>query len=690
MHNLPRASGQSAECTHFDGRLLSGAGALAQSPRGLPWTVSLPGHRNAKSVTELFRGKPLQLELQRLFFCPALIIRSKPRCHRDLVKEAGLMGRAIEVVAVVLLAAALILIQVLIGGTRLIFSFPSYAILALVALLTLFLFRQPRPRPAQICLITSAIFFGYILVRGFFSPVVYTARQDIYSVVGGLIVYWFVALFCTSAKQRAWIVISLFGLALVHVLIGAIQFRDGNNFMLIPFLQRVDYGRRASGFYVCPNHLAGALEVLGVFGLSLVCWSRFPTWSKLLIGYVSAVCYAGVLLSASRGGYASSVTSLFVLAVLSLIVLRRAGTRLVWSIGGVGALAALIIGGSAFLVMKKSDFLADRANNALNTAPVRLDMWHAAVEEWKSAPVVGTGSGTYLYYGRKFRTERVQQDPVNAHNDYLHLLAEYGIIGGLLFLLFLGTHLHNGWKNFQRLGPKRVVISNNLLSTSLALNLGALAAVAAYIVHSFVDFNLHIPANVLLLAFVFGVLANAGIQRETEDSAVPMPILWWRAVLPALGAFLAIQCVRLLPGEYFAEHARSTLRDNQPDVAIRFALRGLETEKHNPFLYQYLASAKLTRCDTLPGAGERASCYEDALSALTKARELAPSDRSFLVPLAATYDALDRFPEAEWIFYEARQWDPKSIYLNEIYKYHLSRWQTSQSTMAEQSPAQKQ
>ena len=605
------------------------------------------------------------------------------------MKPAGLIGRWVDILAVALLGAALGLIQILIGGTRLIYSLPAYAILAIVGLLTLFIFREPRPRPAQLCLLSSAIFFGYILVRAFFSPVVYTARPDVYAVIGGLLVYWFVACYCTSAKLRASVLIGLLVFAVVHVLVGAIQFRDGNNFMLIPFLQRFDYGRRASGFYVCPNHLAGALEVLGVFGASLVCWSRLPTWSKLLIGYITAVSYAGVLLTGSRGGYASTVTSLFVLAVLSLIVLRRAGTRLFWSIGGISALAALIIGASAFLVVKKSDFLADRAQNPLSTASIRFDLWHAAIEEWKAAPLIGTGSGTYLYYGRMFRTERMQQDPIDAHNDYLHLLGEYGAVGGMLFLFFLGAHLHNGWQNFQRLGPKRVIISNNLLSTSLALNLGALAAVAAYIVHSFVDFNLHIPANVLLLAFVFGLLANAGIQRETEDSTVPMSILWWRALLPATGAFLAIQCIRLLPGEYFAEHARSTLRDNQPDVAIRFALRGLETEKQNPFLYHYLASAKLTRCDSLPGAGERASCYEEALSALAKARELAPSDRSFLVPLAATYDALDRFAEAEWIFYEARQWDPRSIYLTEIYKYHLFRWAQS-AAVAEQPPEQKQ
>src|SRR5256714_9826610 len=245
-----------------------------------------------------------------------------------MAKEAGLVGRSAEVLPAALLAGALVLIQVLIGGTRLIFSFPSYAILSGVALLTAFVFTRPKPRPAQLCLISTAVFLGYILLRALFSPIVYTARQDIYSVLGGLIVYWFVALYCTSAKRRAWVIITLLGLALVHVLIGAIQFRDGNNFMLIEFLQRVDYGRPASGFYACPNHLAGALEVLGVFGASLVCWSRFPTWSKLLIGYVTAVSYAGLLLTGSRGGSASAVASVFVLPLLSLIVLRRAGTRL--------------------------------------------------------------------------------------------------------------------------------------------------------------------------------------------------------------------------------------------------------------------------------------------------------------------------------------------------------------------------
>src|SRR5437588_6091574 len=195
-------------------------------------------------------------------------------------------------------------------------------------------------------------------------------------------------------------------------------------------------------------------------------------------------------------------------------------------------------------------------------------MWHAALEQWKLRPFFGTGSGTFLFYGRMFRTDRMQQDPTYVHNDYLHLLAEYGAVGMLLFLLFLGAHLRYGWKNFRRLGPRRAALSSRLLSNSLALNLGALSAVAAYIVHSVVDFNLHIPANALLLAFVFGILANAGIQREKELATVRMPTGWWRLLLPVIGIVLAIQSVRLLPGEYFAERARAAQQDNHPEAAI--------------------------------------------------------------------------------------------------------------------------
>src|SRR5262249_46022962 len=202
------------------------------------------------------------------------------------------------------------------------------------------------------------------------------------------------------------------------------------------------------------------------------------------------------------------------------------------------------------------------------------------------------------------------------------------------------AHLWSGWKGFNQLGRERVRAGDALLNNHLALNLGALGSVAAYMVHSFVDFNLHIPANVLLLAFVFGILANDG--AEQVGAGRKMSVLW-RMPLPVIGVILAFQSYRLLPGEYFTERARTAQRDDRPEAALAFASRGLETEKQNPNLYLYLASAQFTLCDRVSDLHSRAKCYEERVAALQRARALAPADRTVLVQLALGSDAVNRY-----------------------------------------------
>ncbi|MEY2537533.1 MAG: hypothetical protein QOG67_1273 [Verrucomicrobiota bacterium] len=592
------------------------------------------------------------------------------------MKRTSLLSRFAEGFSTFLLLAALASIQILIGGTRLLFSLPSYGILSLLALLSLFFIRRPKPEPNQLCLISAVLFFSYVLLRAVVSPVDYLARPDIYAVLGGLLVYFFVAHFFTEAKRRLLVVSLLLLLAIVHVGIGAIQFRDGDNFMLIPFLQRYNYERRASGFYVCPNHLAGLLEVLAVFGLSIVCWSRWSAWLKLLIGYAVGVCYVGVILTGSRGGYLSTIASLLLFGFLSIAVLRRGPRRLLWRIAIPVCVAAALLAVTAAFFIKKNDFLSGRAQTVFETSNMRFDLWKAAIQTWKLEPLTGTGSGSYLYYGRQFRTDRVQNDPVYVHNDYLHLLAEYGLIGVVLFLPFLGTHLWNGWRNFRRLGPKRVAVSHGVLSNSMAVQIGALSAVVAYIVHSSLDFNLHIPANVLLMALVFGMLANAGVQHAAEEVKPAWTMMAWRLVLLPIALLVGIQCARLLPGEYYTELARTSLRDNEPVSAIGFALKALAWEKKNPEIYRYLGTARIDHGDEMTNPQARASYYEAAIKAFEKGRELSPRDRTFIVSLGLAYDELGRFPEAEWMFGEALVLDPRSQPTKDIYEAHLRLWRT--------------
>ena len=586
--------------------------------------------------------------------------------------------------AFILLAAAFVTIQVLIGGTRMVFSLPCYALLGGAGVLSLFSLREAKPTPSQVCLASAAIFFAYILARAWLSPLPYIARSDLYSVLAGLVVYFFTACILTGARQRMFFLVILLALALGHTAIGALQFRDGNNFMPISWLQRSNYEARASGFYICPNHLAGLLEVLGVFGLSIVCWSRWPVWGKMLVGYATGVAYLGLVLTGSRGGYLSTVFSLAVFGILSLAILRRASGGLFWKIGGTGLVAAVILGVAVTFFVSKSDFLSGRAQNVFETTNIRVDLWEGALQQWRLAPFFGTGSATFLYYGRLFRTDRVQLDPVYVHNDYLHLLAEYGLVGAIGFALFLAAHLRHGTRNFARLGPKRVAVSQRVLSNALALNLGALAALSSYLVHSVLDFNLHIPGNLLLMAFVFGLLANEGVMRDREPAAAPVSQSLWRMSLPLLAVIILVQCYRLFPGEYYAERARTAVRDWQPALGILNAFRGIKYDPENPDLHQHLGAARIQLSELAQDPLAAGSFRTAAIAAYERARALAPQEEIYALELASSLDSAGRFEEAESVFYDLFLLDPRSASLRRSYNWHLELWRRSRSP--EQTP----
>jgi tetratricopeptide (TPR) repeat protein len=266
-------------------------------------------------------------------------------------------------------------------------------------------------------------------------------------------------------------------------------------------------------------------------------------------------------------------------------------------------------------------------------------------------------------------------DPVYTHNDYLQLAAEYGIVAMVAFLAFFAAHLRRGAITARRLGPRRIGATHRVLSNAMALNLGALGAIAAYAVHSFFDFNLHIPANILLMAFVFGLLANNGVEQYAASAE---PRSWKRiaagSAIVVLSLTLAIQIWRLAPGEFYAEQARVAVRDRQAIAGISFALQGLRFEKQNPDLYYYLGRSRVLAGEEQSSSVARDSFFLAALPAYETARRLSPLDETYWVELGLTFDSLGRFKEAEWMFTEALRLDPKSPPIRGYYTAHLERW----------------
>ena len=564
------------------------------------------------------------------------------------------------------LCAALAAIQLPIGGTRLLFALPAYALLAVIALLSLFDLRRSKLSPNAWCLISSAGLFGYVLIRAFFSPVVYLAWEDAFMVLGALIVYLLTACYFTDPRRRLWIFGWLLALAAGDLAVGVRQFAGDDKTTAFGLLRAAQYAGRASGFFICPDHLAGFLEIMICVGLSVVVWSRVRPWIRVLCGYLALCCLAGLLLTGSRGGYLSIGVGLLVFTILALQRVRMASPEWFGRAVVVVLIVTLIAGAGIGVAVTRSHLLNARTAQLVNTEDIRLRIWPSAWREFQDAPVFGTGSGTFLYYGRRYRDPAVQADPIHTHNDYLQFLGEYGAVGAAGLLFFLGAHLGFGWLVYRRWCRRSAGQGGGGGSNAVAWNIGALAAVACLVAHSVVDFNLHIPANTLVLAFIFGVLANPGRSLDPAGEQVarfrPVDLLP-RLTLPALSLVILVWGMPMMTGEYYAEKARVALRDGHDAAALGFALRGTDRPSNDPYLYGYLGQARLKLGGTGPDTLIARSFREAAAEAFTAATRLAPEDSTLLTRLGETQSRLNDFDAAQKTFQRALFWDPNSAWV---------------------------
>ena len=577
--------------------------------------------------------------------------------------------------ATTLLLAALLVLQTIDYEKSLLWCLVACGVIAIALLIAAATIGLDCRRDI-FCFIATIAFVSYIVVRALTSPAPYSARSDLYLALGALTVYALVATGLRGANNRIALIALLLAFAVIHVLFGLIQFGVGQNFAVTSSLSAINVNQRASGLYVDPDHLAGLLEVLGILGLSVTCWSRWPAWARVIVGYLTLNCYFGAALTGSRGAYMSIAFSLLLFAGLSAMTLRAGGPVVFRKYGAIGSIAFVAsVAAGAFLI-HQSPRLSESVARISEIDTGRIDMWHAAIEQWKLRPIVGTGGGTYQFYGREFRTDRMQSDPADAHNDYLQLLGDYGLIGALLFLLFLFAHLRCGWRTFLLLGPERLRAGTLALSSRLALDIGALCAIGAYAVHSAGDFNLHIPANALVVAFVFGILANPNIELRGDEviSRYESPV---KFAFIAVAIVLLVQCARLLPGEYYADRALATLQDEKPLDAISYANQALKWEKRNPNIFFCLGRAEEALGNDKDRVEERLPFYERALAAFDQARLLAPLDGDHPLDMGFLYDQMGRFTEAEWMYGIARSRDPRSRTVSQMYQTHLEEWKNS-------------
>ena len=266
----------------------------------------------------------------------------------------------------------------------------------------------------------------------------------------------------------------------------------------------------AHGTYPVRNHFAGFLEMSLPFALASplsVLWRAFrhgrlsPTSAvKACAGFASAaLVFLGIICSLSRMGFLATMCSLAWMGALFLIAKLQGGRR--WY--AVALLSLAVVLGLALvapvpLVLRFAE----------HSTEGRLDVWRETLPLIAAYPLFGCGLGGYESAFQRFKTSGLLVVQDYAHNDYLQLLAEMGGIGfsiaaAFLFLIVarsIRASLGHPEADWQWIG---VACS------------GALAAI---LVHSVADFNLYVPANACLLAWICGLAAgiprNAGVGNE--------------------------------------------------------------------------------------------------------------------------------------------------------------------------------
>ena len=284
----------------------------------------------------------------------------------------------------------------------------------------------------------------------------------------------------SSSKATIWI-FTVFGFALAVFAI--IQDFAGNG--KIYWLRTVSRGA-IFGPYVNHDHYAGIMEMLLAFPLVLSL-SRLVTGGKrALVGFAVIVMVGSIFLCQSRAGTASFLVEVaFLFAMLWKSQERR--YRLAT---GLGALFLLILGfvawaGTAAMWHRLTD-LQDWMRVAMAKDGLRMF--------WRK-PLLGWGFGTFPTVYPQFRSFYTNLFVNAAHNDYVQVLTETGLVGFLIVIWFIVSVYRNGLRGLSHWND----------SWNQVLRLAALVGCTGILVHSFADFNLQIPANALFFYFLCAV-----------------------------------------------------------------------------------------------------------------------------------------------------------------------------------------
>lgn len=271
------------------------------------------------------------------------------------------------------------------------------------------------------------------------------------------------------------------------------------------------------GPWVYRNHYAGFMELLFPLVLALFFYYRPPVRTRqsfrskavsiisspssnsyFFLGFSVILILASIFTGLSRGGIISATLALFFFLILLSNKSSDSRKILPLIVFGCVLLAVTWFGWDPILAR----FNATTTETGAITEG-RLLVWIDCAPLIRDFLFTGSGFGTFLNIFPQYSTLPTSVIYDHAHNDYIELLTDGGIVGFLLAASFVVTVFYNG---LRKLAIRREPYSMFLI-------MGGLTGIFALLIHSITDFNMHNGANGLYFFFLCGILVSAGNTR---------------------------------------------------------------------------------------------------------------------------------------------------------------------------------
>ncbi len=261
------------------------------------------------------------------------------------------------------------------------------------------------------------------------------------------------------------------------------------------------------GSFVNRHDFAAYMEMTIAVPLGLMFVGAVQKDKRLL--YITAIGLMGIalLLSGSRGGLISLLAEIFFLVILT--TKTKSSGQFGLKIGLAVLLVATIILGAILIGGETSLTRFAETANSDDFSANRLHIWDVTLSIIKNNLPFGAGFGAfgvaYTPYDALNGSGRVEQ----AHNDYLQVLADAGIVGLVIGGFFIYQLFRTGWQNIQ---------TSNSFRRGVVV--GALAGCFAILVHSLFDFVLHITAVAMLFITLISLVVVSGNKFPDEEEDV--------------------------------------------------------------------------------------------------------------------------------------------------------------------------